>query len=104
MILKATWLITSGDDRVYLAGHDGRTVLFGRQVDLAKAGAGAGGHQAQVIGHFGKAQGAGAQHPETWANTSTCWVASTKSSALTKGQASDLPKGDSNVPHNPGWR
>ena len=40
------------DNRVHLAGHDGRTVLLCGQVDLAEACLGAGGHQAQVIGHF----------------------------------------------------
>ena len=48
-----------GDDGVDLPRHDGGAVLPGRQVDLAEAAAGAGGHEPQVVGHLGQVDGAG---------------------------------------------
>ena len=41
------------NNRVYLARHDGRTILLCRKVNLMEAGAGTGGHEAKVIGNLG---------------------------------------------------
>ena len=43
-----------GNDRVDLAGHDGRAVLFGREIDLRKARPGTAGQEPQIIGHLGQ--------------------------------------------------
>lgn len=48
-----------GDNGVYLTRHDGRTVLFCRQIDLAETGSGAGGHQSEIVGDLGKRHGTG---------------------------------------------
>ncbi len=46
-----------GDHRVHLAGHDRRTRLYRRQIDLAEPGGGSGGGQAQVVAGLGELHG-----------------------------------------------
>ena len=51
---KATWLTTSGHDRVDLARHNGRTGLHGGQVDFVQAAPWSRSHEAQSRGHLGQ--------------------------------------------------
>ena len=45
------------DHRVHFPGHNGRSVLLGRQVDLFQSGPGTGRHEPQVIGNLGQGNG-----------------------------------------------
>ena len=50
--LVASLVHNLGDNRIYLAGHNGGAGLTRRQSNLAEACTRAGGHQAQVIGNL----------------------------------------------------
>ena len=49
------------NDRIYLARHNGRAVLFRRKADLRKTGFRSGGKEAEIIAHFGEIHSTGFQ-------------------------------------------
>ena len=62
MTSKATWLTTSGITGLTLPGMMRRPGLHGGQVDLAEAGARAGGQQPQVVADLGQLHGDALEH------------------------------------------
>ena len=52
--LEAYLIGDLGDDRIHLAGHDGRAGCHGWQIDLVQSAAGTGGHEAQVVAYLGE--------------------------------------------------
>ena len=86
-----------GNDRVDLAGHNGRAVLLCRQIDLTPAGAGAGGHKPQVVCDLGKSQSAGLQCARNGGKAIDILGGIDQILCLTEGEAGQIGQGLINV-------